>query len=322
MKKLILFALIICLSVSCSSMRLISATMKSNYEPIDPQLVLVCEKGVGVPDTAVKIGEFATYDDGMAKTEPFETTIARIKEDAGSKGANVINIIEHIAPDRWHGSTNHQLAGDYLFAENFTVSEDNIHVRNYNAYESEKAERKSNEIRGGSLKVGVGPALLVNQYDFSEFPLKADPYRIHYGVAYEAGYDYIKENGKTYGFVVTGYSGKSPASLDNVDGVSALDFSVWAPTFGYCRRFDDIAVRVASGLGYGTYSESFRNGSAKTESKSGGIGFTVGEELLYRINTVNFIGMSIEYNMVAPFNDNIKATLEWWSTSFFFRRSF
>lgn len=321
MKNIFCFIAVICLAASCSSMKVASKMYSGNLEPVDARDVLVCENGAGVPDSAVKIGEFSVYDDGLAKTEPFETTLERVKEDAGNNGANVINILEHIEPGFSTGS-NHQFSGDYLFAPDFTVTEGNAFAQAYTMYEEAKEAKEAQRFTGGSLRAGVGVAIVPTKFDFSESTLKADPASLRIGLAYEISYDYITKRNFSFGLVGTCYRGSSAAKLDGYYGTFSLGMGVWAPTIGYCRSTDKFIARAVFGLGYGSYSESFKTGSTQAGGNEGGIGLTYAADFLYRITPSTSVGLSLEDNEVAIMGADIKGTVQWYTISLSLRRSF
>lgn len=317
-RVLVMTFVVVSAMCSCSTMKVVSNMYSVGAEVFEAQDVVVYEKGIGVPDSAIKVGEFATYDDGRAKTEPYETTLERVKEEAGANGANVVNILEHELP---YMSSNHQFSGEYLLATDMTVTEGNTHVRRYEDYLAAQAEAESRKLKGGSLQAGLGYGYITSQMEFAS-GIKIDGGRVHHGVTYDVRYDFVNRRGISFGIIGSGFRSSAPATIEGSSGIFGLNLGVLAPTIGYSSSTDRFAYNAIFGCGYGSCKESFSIGSGSSNANVGGLGLVTGVEILYRINDSNAFGFNLNDLAIGMKDQQVAGAVEWYSFQVSFRRSF
>ena len=295
MKKILFVACSALLAASCSTMQVATKVMKQYPVTTAPEDVRVYENGAAAPADAEILGEVTVYDDGRAKTEPWDTTLFRAKTAVSQVGGNGLYIMEHVAPSVW-GSSNHQVYGTMLLCSDGSdavVVEGNPFTESYNQYVAQQEEYESRKVKGHNLYVSANYGRLLSEYDFSDWRVVGG--NINNGIEAEVGYEYIVRGG--LGFGVLGSMFKSFVDVEPdmfTSGRLGLDIKSIMGTVSFVTSSANMLMSTCFGFGYMAATNKFTDmestGRPSQSFTDSGPGMNLSIEIAHRFSNKSSLG--------------------------------
>lgn len=310
MKKIASAALCCMILASCTTMRVATNVLKQYPVTAATEEVIVYENGAAAPAEAEVLGEVTVYDDRMAKTEPWDTTLFRAKEAVSEVGGNALYIMEHIYPS-FNGSSNHQLYGKMLFAPAGSVAvTDNPFTETYNQYVAQKEAAEQMRLHGSSIYATVGYGRLLSAYEFGDVQVVGGD--IKNGIEAEAGYEYIFKSGLGLGVMGSMFMSGADVRPDPFYyGHMSLNIKSIMGTVSYLLSSDKWTMGTYFGFGYmvatNKYTSLETSGPSVSEDDKGP-GYNLALDFSYRFSPKTSLGAKIgtkKFTFRVPGDENL-----------------